>query len=424
MKTHREKFLSLTVVAFAVSVFISLAPIVHARSKVKINNGWNFFAGDLPDGATAAIGPDWQRIDLPHTWNVEDTHDDVPGYRRGVSWYRRELSIPDQLKSKRIYLYFEGANQTAELFVNGRRIGSHIGGYSAFTFDVTDALKAQGSNAVAVKVDNTLIQDIPPLDADFNMYGGIYRDVWLIAVDDVHLSFGDSASPGITISTPQVSAASATARVSAVIANKGRTEKAVVIRTTVYGPDGKQIAENTRSVRAATGRETQVSHDEMRVTSPKLWSPDSPSLYKVVTKIESDGRIIDAVSQPVGFRWFSFDADKGFVLNGKPLKLRGTNRHQDHAGLGNAVPDTYHVRDLEIIKENGFNFLRLAHYPQDPAVLETADRLGILIWEEIPIAPCQLPPAAPSRSAASALGRCRPRSASKTDRQQSASYRP
>lgn len=375
--------MSLAIAAFVVSALSAHG--AQARSKITINDAWHFYPGDVADGSTVSVGSDWQRINIPHTWNAKDTLDDTPGYRRGVGWYRRSVSIPAALNGKRIYLYFEGVGQTAEVFVNGRPIGRHIGGYTAFTFDITEAIRHDAPNSLAVKADNTRILDHPPIDGDFNMYGGVYRDVWLIATDAVHLSFGDSASAGIVITTPQVSSERATAAVTATIINKGSATRKVDVRTTIFDPDGKQIAANGRSVRAEVGRETQVSHEEFPVSSPRLWSPDSPSLYRVVTQIEEGGRVIDEVSQPLGFRWFSFDAAKGFFLNGQPLKLRGTNRHQDHAGLGNALPDSYHVRDLEIIKENGFNFLRLAHYPQDPAVLEAADKLGLLLWEEIPI---------------------------------------
>ena len=377
-----QRLRGFAIAAFVVAALGAQVEGAQPREKMTINDGWYFFPDDIADGEHN----DRRRIDLPHTWNAEDTHDDEPGYRRGIGWYRRELLIPPHLRKRRIYLYFEGVNQTAEVFVNKSRVGSHVGGYTAFAFDITDALKPEASNSVAVKVDNTLIQDIPPLDADFNMYGGIYRDVWLVAVDDVHLSFGESAAPGITVTTPTVSGELSTARVSAAIANSGNADKTVTIRTSIVGPDGKQLSEKTKSVNVAKEGDTQVSHEEFRVANPQLWSPDSPTLYQVVTRIEdSGGRILDEVFQPLAFRWFSFDADKGFFLNGKVLKLRGTNRHQDYASFGNGVPDAFHVRDLEIIKENGFNFLRLAHYPQDPAVLEAADRLGILIWEEIPI---------------------------------------
>jgi beta-galactosidase len=382
MRRDRQKLIGLTIAALVVS---AIGVQAHARTKTTINDGWRFYPGDPANAATAPTGPEWQRINVPHTWNAEDVLDDTPGYRRGIGWYRRDLSMPASLKGKRIYLYFEGVGQTAEVFVNGRSLGNHIGGYTAFTFDITEAIRFDGPNVIAVKADNTRILDNPPIDGDFNMYGGIYRDVWLIATDDVHLSFGDSAAPGVVITTPRVTAESATAQVAATIINKGSRERSITVRTVVYDPDGKQVAEEQGSVRAASGRETHVSHREFRISSPRLWSPDSPSLYRVITRVEDGGRVIDEVSQPLGFRWFSFDAAKGFFLNGKPLKLRGTNRHQDHAGLGNALPDSYHVRDLEIIKENGFNFLRLAHYPQDPAVLEAANRLGLLIWEEIPI---------------------------------------
>jgi len=381
MTRDRQKLIALAIAALMVS---ALGALAQARTKISINDGWSFYPGDLANAATASVGAEWQPISVPHTWNAEDVLDDTPGYRRGVGWYRRELLLLESQRGKRIYLYFEGVGQAAEVFVNGRSVGKHIGGYTAFAFDVTETIRFGAPNSIAVKADNTRILDNPPIDGDFNMYGGIYRDVWVIATDEVHVSFGDSAAPGVVVTTPQVSATSGTARATASVINKGTTEKTVTIKTAIFDPEGKQVSEDSKSLRASVGRETHISHD-YRLPSPKLWSPDSPSLYRVVTKIFDGDKVIDEVSQSLGFRWFSFDAAKGFFLNGKSLKLRGTNRHQDHAGLGNALPDSYHVRDLEIIKENGFNFLRLAHYPQDPAVLEAADRLGLLIWEEIPI---------------------------------------
>ncbi|HKP70096.1 MAG TPA: beta galactosidase jelly roll domain-containing protein, partial [Pyrinomonadaceae bacterium] len=158
------------------------APQVEAQKTVrtirKLNDGWKFVPG-------ARENAQWQPVTLPHTGNVDDTRDDEPGYRRGVSWYRRELTLDKRLRGRRVFLQFEGVGQVAEIFVNDRRVGKHIGGYTAFSFDVTEFLKSDSKNVIDVSADNTLILDNPPIDGDFNMYGGIYRDVWLIATDYV-----------------------------------------------------------------------------------------------------------------------------------------------------------------------------------------------------------------------------------------------
>ncbi len=302
-----------------------------------------------------------------------------------TGWYRRELPINKTLSGKRLFLYFEGANQVADVYVNGVKAGSHVGGYSAFSFDITHLVNANESNILSVRIDNSFSEDIPPLTADFNFYGGIYRDVWLIATNDLHFTTTDHASSGVRISTPDITNGSGMVAIEGTIVNASSRSHNAEIVSTVFDAANRNVAEAVSRIEVKAGRETKFSVSGLSVRSPKLWSPDSPYLYSVRNTIRKSGRTIDEVTQPLGFRWFKFDGEKGFELNGKPLKLRGTNRHQDHAGLGNAVSDLLHIRDMELIKEAGFNFVRLAHYPQDPSILEAADRLGLFIWEETPI---------------------------------------
>ncbi len=157
-----------------------VAPAQAQRTEVTINDGWRFWNDDAP-GAQAVAYDDgaWQAVDLPHTWNADDAFDDAPGYRRGPGWYRRTLAVPGGADGRRLFLHFEGANQVAEVWVNGQPVGGHVGGYTAFTLDVTEAVRP-GDNVVAVRVDNRHDPDVPPLDADFTFYGGLYRDVWLV----------------------------------------------------------------------------------------------------------------------------------------------------------------------------------------------------------------------------------------------------
>lgn len=356
-----------------------------ARVRYTINDSWKFFAAEMT-GAEKPQFDDgkWERVNLPHTWNVSDTLDDEPGYRRGAGWYRRRLELAPNLTEKRLFLYFEGANQVAEVFVNGRSVGKHSGGYTAFSFELTDAIRIGKPNVIAVRVDNSLDKDIPPIDGDFNMYGGIYRDVWLVATEPIHIKATDMASSGVSVKTPAVSANRATVEIRGTVVNAGENAREVEVVNTVIDVAGQEVAAMNSKLRIDPKSEASFEQTST-ISKPKLWSPEDPFLYKVRTTVRQNDRVVDEISNPLGFRWFAFDPTKGLFLNGKQLKLRGTNRHQDHAGLGNALPDALHVRDLEIIKENGFNFLRLAHYPQDPSVLEAADRLGLLIWEEIPI---------------------------------------
>jgi beta-galactosidase len=359
------------------------------RVRHTINADWRF----LPDGVEFAERPayviddaTWQRVSIPHTWNAREPFDDVDSYRRGTSWYRKRLVIPDSLRGRRLWLQFEGANQVADVYVNGAFVGRHEGGYTGFTLDATKWLRAgaDSANLVAVRVDNGHDPMIPPLGIGFALYGGIYRDVWLVATDPVHVTLADHGGPGVYVETPAVSRERAEVTVRGTIANDAGTAKALRVVATIVDAQGVRVAQGEGEVRAGAGASGSFAL-RATVARPHLWSPDDPYLYTVYTDVYEGDVLRDRVRSPLGLRWFRFTADSGFFLNGEHLPLRGTNRHQDYAGIGSALSNRQHLRDLEIIKEMGANFLRLAHYPQDPAVLEAADRLGLLIWEEVPL---------------------------------------
>ena len=362
--------LGLAVLAAAAARDSTAAP----RIQYTINDGWTYQA----EGGPAV------RVNLPHTWNVDDAFTESLDYRRGVGWYRRQLQIDSTLLGKRIFLYFEGANQIADVFVNGDSLGRHVGGYTAFAFEITDRVHG-GSNSLAVRVDNRHHDEVPPLNADFTFYGGIYRDVWLVATDPVHVDVLDHASPGVYIDTPQLSAASAVVRVRGTILNQSQHARSVTVLSRVLDVDGKEVAVLRTPLRLAAGARVPFEQRSRSIARPHLWSPDNPYLYHVETNILLGEVAVDRVRNPLGFRWFRADAQRGFSLNGRPLRLYGTNRHQDRAGFGNALPDWAHQADVAIVKSTGFNFLRLAHYPQDRAVLDAMDRHGLIGWEEIPV---------------------------------------
>ena len=358
------------------------------RKQINLNSGWLFYPGDLPNAAqTDSDVSRWQKVDLPHTWNASDTLDDAPGYRTGIGWYRKELNLSKDLEGKRIFLRFEAVGQKAEVFVNGRSVGSHQGGYTAFNFEITDHLQKDWSKlqVIAVKADNGVDPNLPPPPtADFNLYGGIYRDVSLLAVEPLHFSLSDYASSGIYVDTPEASAEKAVVRVRGVITNQSKQTAEMKVVSTVSDALGQMVtrAESVLSV-GENGSSKFDQTGEMR--TPKLWSPESPYLYRLKTELYYDGKLVDAVSNPLGIRWFSFDPNQGFFLNGKSYKLRGTNRHQDYPGIGNALSNEMHENDLKIIKDAGFNMVLLPHYPHDPAVIDAADRFGLLVWAELPL---------------------------------------
>ncbi|MDO5980199.1 glycoside hydrolase family 2 TIM barrel-domain containing protein [Flavivirga spongiicola] len=368
-----------------ISVF---AQEVNSRSSITVNNDWKFCYTGKDIKVTNVLDTEWKHINIPHTWNINDTPNDTTTYKRGIGWYKKTLRLSNSLKNKRVYLHFEGANQIAELFVNGTYVGKHLGGYTAFSFDITNYIHfddESNSNEISVKIDNRFNKDIPPLSADFTFYGGIYRDVWLIATNPVHFSLNDYGSKGVYIATPKVTKNEATVKIHGKIHNQSNVEKEILIRSKLFNKKDSVLHTIEKNLKITANHQVDFSLDSILVNKPELWSPDQPNLYTVRTELFEKGHLKDEVISPLGFRFFNFHADKGVFLNGKPIKLIGTNRHQDHETYGNALSNKLHVKDLEMIKDAGFNFLRLAHYPQDPEVLHAADKLGIIIWEEIPI---------------------------------------
>lgn len=360
-----------------------------SRVTISINEDWHFTKQEysLTDSSKNRE-LEWDRVTIPHTWNAQDVMDDKPGYYRNDCWYRKNLWIDPSLKGKEVFLFFEGVNQECEVYVNGRTAGSHIGGYNGFYIPVASLLKfGDGSNELVVRVTNTHNKDIAPLSADFTFYGGIYRDVYLVATNKVHFNFTKQGSRGVYITTPLVNRQRASVKISGSIRSEISSSSKVRIQSVVLDRAGKMVAQTIVSNTIRPGADNDFSQTIAEVLQPHLWSPDSPYLYTVQTTIAdaASGSVLDELTCSFGFRWFNFDPQKGFFLNDKPLKLVGTSRHQDYKGLGNAVPDELAVRDVVLLKEMGGNFLRVAHYPQDPAVLEACDRIGILASVEIPV---------------------------------------
>jgi beta-galactosidase len=277
-----------------------------------------------------------------------------------------------------------------EVFVNGRSAGKHIGGYTKFTFQIDSLLNFNdklNNNEIVIKVDNSNNEDVPPLSADFTFFGGIYRDVNLVFTSPVHFSLTDLSSDGIYVSTPAVSKQLGTVRVKSVVVNQSRVVQTFILTSTIFEATGKEVTRLSTKVKLKSGVTTTVNHLLPAIVTPHLWSPENPYLYRVTTTIANleNSQPLDVMTAVLGFRWFKFDAEKGFFLNDKHYKLIGTSRHQDYPGLGNALPDTRHIEDVMLLKQMGGNFLRVAHYPQDASVLEMCDKLGILTSVEIPI---------------------------------------
>ncbi len=359
----------------------------ETRQYVSLNSNW-LFAKDpgRQINATNLGSLKWTSINVPHTWNAFDVMDDEPGYYRGIGWYKKKLNLKPEWKNKKLALYFEAANQETAVYLNGKKIGSHIGGYTAFTVPLTN-LKFNGTDEIAVKVDNAYNESIAPLTADFTFFGGLYRNVSLLITDAVHFQDDQYATKGVYVHADKVSANGAEVIINGNLSNASADQKNLNLLATLIDASGKKIATTQTTVVANAKQTLSFALPVLSVKNPNLWSPESPYLYKAITSIvdAKTGQTIDEVTTNVGLRFFSFDANTGFSLNGKAVKLIGASRHQDFAGMGNAVPARLQVKDVELLKSMGGNFLRVAHYPQDQAVLDACDRLGILTSVEIPI---------------------------------------
>ena len=352
----------------ALAFVLAVPASAQGRAVTNLNADWDYLevAAPTPEAARTADG--WEAVSLPHSWNVWDTTDLEPGYRRDASWYRKALAL-DPEAGRRYLLYFEGAAMTADVFVNGERAGGHVGGYVGFDVDITDQLQA-GDNEVLVRVSNAYDRDlIPSQKADYFLFGGLTRDVWL---KDVPATYIERAH----VLTPSVAADAAQARVRVQLSGPSG---GLAVSARLVDPQGQTVAEAYQQASGPT-----VELDFGTVQDPMLWSPASPSLYRVEVMLMDDVEATDQVTEPLGFRWFAFEPGGAFFLNGERLLLRGTHRHEDHAGYASAIPNAVHRRDMEMMKEVGVNFVRLGHYPQDPEVYRAADELGLLIWDELP----------------------------------------
>ncbi|RYY53161.1 MAG: glycoside hydrolase family 2, partial [Chitinophagaceae bacterium] len=371
--------------AFSFLLLSSLHTSSQAREKISISDGWLFAKGESGRIDTATLA--WSPVSLPHSWNTTDVMDDAPGYYRGVGWYKRRLKIPDFKKGKSLGLYFDGANQLATVYIDGRRTMVHTGGYTGFYVPLDNVSNEIADHEILVSVDNSYNEDIAPLTADFTFFGGLYRNAWLISTDPVHFSMGSNGAATVDITTPEVSVAKALVKVNTEVVNFSGQKRKLKVTVLVRDRDHNLVSKTENRTEIKTREKKTITVNTGAVPSPHLWSPDDPYLYSVTTSITdaATGELLDELVYPLGFRWYRFDPAEGFFLNGKALKLVGASRHQDRPWMGNAVPDVLAREDVQLLKKMGGNFLRVAHYPQDQAILEECDRLGIIASVEIPL---------------------------------------
>lgn len=348
------------------------------RENILINQDWNFrFSHQVNKNSS-------RRVDLPHTWNAQDALSGKPDYKRGIGNYDKKLFIRSEWKGKRLFLRFEGANCVSNVFINGKQIGEHRGGYGAFIFEITDKVNYGKDNTVLVRVNNGEQLDVMPLVGDFNFYGGIYRDVHLLVTEDICISPLDYASPGVYLFQQHVGEKQAAVLARINLSNGTEHPRQATLRLQVKEGD-KVVYQADKKVTVAP--HTSVQPEEMSFTllNPRLWNGrEDPFMYQTVITLVKDGKEIDKVEQPLGLRYYATDADRGFFLNGKHLPLHGVCRHQEWAEVGNALRPMHHEEDTRLMLEMGVNAIRLAHYPQATYMYDLMDRNGIVTWAEIP----------------------------------------
>jgi beta-galactosidase len=346
----------------------------NERESYLINNDWFYLQDEIKDYNDLCQSPEkWQKIILPHT---SDALDQTPGYRRGIGWYEKEIYVPTLINNQIVKLCFEGVNNKSEIFVNGKKAGEHIGGYVGFEIDITPYVKKGEINLVRVKADNSIDLYLEPSQkSDFVLYGGITRNVWLKVLPSVHLG-------KLLIQTPLVDKKAAKTAIQLFV-NNSNEKNNYTLHVKIKDNKGTTVSDKKLKEELNKG-ENKIAFDMPDIKNPVLWSPLLPELYTIEISLMKDGKVTDKISDHIGYRWYEFRQHGAFYLNGERLLLRGTHRHEELSGYGNALPDSLHRKDIRMIKEMGANFIRLAHYPQAPEVYRACDELGILVWDENP----------------------------------------
>src|SRR5690349_3547903 len=370
-------FVSLCLLLFAV-------PVCWANSRpgktVSFNQDWRFRLGDVAGAQDAGFDDsEWRRLDLPHDWSIEGEFNEnnpagtgggaLPG---GLGWYRKTFTVPATAKGKLIFIEFDGVYRNSEVWLNGHYLGKRPYGYSTFEYELTPYLNYGAQrNVIAVKVDNS-----QQPNSRWYSGSGIYRNVWLTTLDPVHVEHW-----GTYVTTPEVNEQSATVEIKTKVANGSNSSAPINLTTIIVDASGREVARASERSVAAKGLHAEASQT-LKVSTPLLWFDDRPYLYKVISQLEQGGKVVDRYETPLGIRTFRFDVEKGFFLNGKPVKIRGTCNHHDLGSLGTAVNARAIERQLEILKGMGVNGLRTSHNPPAPELLEVADRLGFIVMDE------------------------------------------
>jgi beta-galactosidase len=346
------------------------------RQKIPLNNGWFFYyTYDVTNNAIKT------EVTLPHTWDADVPAEGKIDYRREAGTYQKKLNAETSWKNKRLFLYFEGANSVADVFVNQHFVGEHCGGYTAFCIEITKYIHYDRDNLLTVQVSNAYRADVLPLAGDFNIYGGLHRPVSLIITNPDCITPLDYASPGVYITQQLVNTQQAKLSINTKLSTIG-INKTLKVKTSIIDAKGQLVTYKISRVRVS---QEQISQS-LLVSQPHLWNGiDDPYLYKASVELWGGKRLLDVVTQPIGFRSFKVDPNTGFFLNGKHLDLHGLGLHEDVQGRGSAFTKNDYEQDISLVKEIGANALRLTHYPHGQYLYDLCDQNGIILWSEIPL---------------------------------------
>ncbi len=359
----------------AIGLFFALSGFAQGRSVADFDKGWHFHLGDIGNGEKASLkDADWRVLNLPHDWSIEGAFSKdnpaspeggaLPG---GIGWYRKTFSVPAASKNKLVYIDFDGVYQKSDVWINGHHLGFRPNGYISFRYELTPYLNFGGKNTIAVKVDNS----VQP-NSRWYSGSGIYRNVWLVTTNKIAISHW-----GTYITTPKVDNASAKVHIQTSVKTSGA---ALQLKTSIYNQKGVLVKVIASPVK--TGSDSTVVNQDIQILKPELWSVNRPYLYKAKSEILQGKTVVDTYSTSFGVRYFNFDADKGFSLNGKRMKILGVCDHHDLGSLGSAINTRALERQLQILRGMGVNGIRTSHNPPAPELLDLCDKMGFIVMDE------------------------------------------